>query len=88
MHRYTFGIEEEYFVVNRRSGRPEPELSDEFMRDARNELGPQLMPEILQSQIEVATHPMLTPADAAGELGAFRPALARVGKKHDRHRGV
>src|SRR3954453_14607079 len=82
MHRYSFGIEEEYFVVNRRSADIKAELPDAFMKDARRQLGTQLMPEILQSQIEVATKPMLRPADAASELRAFRACLARVGSKH------
>jgi glutamate---cysteine ligase / carboxylate-amine ligase len=41
-----------------------------------------LMPEILQSQIEVATKPMLRPADAARRLREFRACLGAVGRKH------
>jgi carboxylate-amine ligase len=82
MHPYSFGIEEEYFIVSRRSAQVRAELPDAFMKDARKELGPQLMPEILQSQVEVATKPMLAPANAAHDLRAFRTCLAEVGKKH------
>jgi carboxylate-amine ligase len=82
MHGYSFGIEEEYFLVSRRSADVKAELPDEFMKEARKELGPQLMPEILQSQVEVATKPMLTPAEVGHELRGFRACLAAAGKKH------
>ena len=82
MHRYSFGIEEEYFVVSRRSAQLKAEPPDAFMKEARKELGARLMPEILQSQIEVATRPMLAPAEAAYELRSCRARLAEVGRRH------
>jgi carboxylate-amine ligase len=83
MHQYKFGIEEEYFVVNRRTGNVKSELPPRFMAHARRRLGPQLMSEILQSQIEVATKPSRCPAEAVEELLFFRGSLAEVGKRHD-----
>src|SRR4051794_34537923 len=81
-HPYTFGIEEEYFVVSRKSGNIKTELPAAFMKQAGRKLGAHLMQEILQSQIEVATRPMLDPADAAAELRAFRTTLADIGQEH------
>jgi glutamate---cysteine ligase / carboxylate-amine ligase len=83
MHQYKFGIEEEYFVVNRRTGNVKSELPPKFMAHARRRLGPQLMSEILQSQIEVATKPSLCPAEAVEELLFSRGSLAEVGKQYD-----
>lgn len=81
-HPYSFGIEEEYFVVSRRTGNIKSELPAGFMPRARKKLGAQLMTEILQSQIEVATSPVLDPADAKAELRTFRSTLSEVGHQH------
>lgn len=83
MHQYQFGIEEEYFVVNRRTGNVKSELPSKFMTQARRRLGLQLMTEILQSQIEVATKPLSSPRHATEELLFFRAFLAETGKQHD-----
>src|SRR3569833_3199282 len=82
MHTYRFGIEEEYFLVNRRSGRIRCELSQSFMKAAKRKIGDQLMTEMLQSQVEVATKPMNSPSDARQELLTFRGKLAEAGRQH------
>ncbi len=82
MCKYRFGIEEEYFLVNRRNARLRCELPQAFMRAAKRKLGARLMTELLQSQVEVATPPMETPADARGELLAFRTVLSEIGRQH------
>jgi carboxylate-amine ligase len=81
-HPYSFGIEEEYFVVSRKTGNIKTELPAGFMKHAGKKLGSQLMHEILQSQIEVATKPALDPADATDQLRTFRTTLADVGQEH------
>ncbi|SCB50552.1 carboxylate-amine ligase [Bradyrhizobium shewense] len=65
MHRYRFGIEEEYFLVNRQSAAPRSELPKAYMTAAQKRLGERLTTEILQSQIEVATPPLTNSADAS-----------------------
>ncbi|GGI33960.1 carboxylate-amine ligase [Bradyrhizobium guangdongense] len=82
MHRYRFGIEEEYFLVNRQSAAPRSELPKPYMAAAQKRLGERLTTEILQSQIEVATPPLANSADAIAELTRYRAALAEVGKNH------
>src|SRR3954454_3048491 len=82
MHRYRFGIEEEYFLVNRQSAAPKSELPKPYMAAAQKRLGERLTTEILQSQIEVATPPLATSADAVTELAHYRAVLAEVGKEH------
>src|SRR4051794_7000630 len=82
MHRYRFGIEEEYFLVNRQSAAPKSELPKSYMAAAQKRLGERLTTEILQSQIEVATPPLATSADAIAELAHYRAVLAEVGKEH------
>jgi glutamate---cysteine ligase / carboxylate-amine ligase len=81
-HPYSFGIEEEYFIVSRKSGNIKAELPAAFMKQAGKKLGEQLMHEILQSQVEVATRPAVDAEDAANELRTFRTTLAEVGQQH------
>ena len=50
MHSYRFGIEEEYFVVNRKTGALRSEMPREFLNAAQKQLGPHLMKELLQSK--------------------------------------
>jgi carboxylate-amine ligase len=79
---FKFGIEEEYFVVDRRSGALRCELPKAFMIAAQKRLGDRLMYEILQSQIEVATPPLTQPAEARRDLQHYRSLLAAVGEQH------
>jgi glutamate---cysteine ligase / carboxylate-amine ligase len=83
MHSYRFGIEEEYFLVDRRTATIRRRLPERFMRDAKRYVGPSLMYELLQSQIEVATKPQTIADDARRELKHFRSTLAEIGEEHD-----
>lgn len=74
-----FGIEEEYFLVSRRTGALRCEVPERFMTAAQRRLGDRVMYEILQSQIEVATRPLETAAEARDVLHGYRSALAEVG---------
>jgi glutamate---cysteine ligase / carboxylate-amine ligase len=81
MHGYRFGIEEEYFLVNRTSGAARCELPKHYMTAAQKRLGNCLTTELLQSQIEVATPPLSTSGDAIAELSRYRSVLAELGKE-------
>jgi carboxylate-amine ligase len=83
LHRYRFGIEEEYFVVNRRTGAITYELPAAWLTAARRKLGEQVMPEVVQSQIEAATRPIATAQEARDELMRFRSTLAQLGNDYD-----
>ena len=80
MRDFRLGIEEEYFVVDRRTARVKPQLSQPFMKAAKKKLGPSLMYELLQSQIEVATTPADCSRDARQQLQYFRGSLADLGR--------
>jgi carboxylate-amine ligase len=77
---YAFGIEEEYFVVDRRSGGLKAQLSKSFMKAAGKELGDRLTHEMLQCQIEIATRPLASPDRARDELKWCRRTLAEAGR--------
>jgi hypothetical protein len=48
MPEFRFGIEEEYFVVDRRTASVKVRFSRPFMAAAKRKLGPSLMYELLQ----------------------------------------
>ncbi len=77
---YAFGIEEEYFVVDRRSGGLKAQLSKAFMKAAGRELGDRLTHEMLQCQVEIATRPFTSPDRAREELRWCRRTLAEAGR--------
>jgi glutamate---cysteine ligase / carboxylate-amine ligase len=54
---YTIGIEEEYFVFDAKTRRAVKSRDKKFFSIAQQLLGDRVMPEMLQSQIEVATPP-------------------------------
>jgi glutamate---cysteine ligase / carboxylate-amine ligase len=83
MRDFRFGIEEEYFVVDRRTARVKSHLSQPFMKAAKKKLGPNLMYELLQSQIEVATTPVDCSRDARQQLQYSRSTLAELGREFD-----
>jgi carboxylate-amine ligase len=80
---FTFGIEEEYFVVDRRTAAVNPRLSEPFMKAAKRKVGAHLMYELLQSQIEVATEPVSSSRAARQQLMHFRSTLADIGRAHN-----
>ncbi|MDQ0393117.1 carboxylate-amine ligase [Labrys monachus] len=79
---YTFGIEEEYFVFERRSGKAGESVPPGFFEAARQALGKSVSHELLQSQIEVATSPSSAVADARGQLLHFRRTLQALAGEH------
>src|SRR5882724_3753169 len=83
MGDFQFGIEEEYFVVDRRTGHVKATLSKPFMKAAKKKLGQSLMYELLQSQIEAATTPATSSQDARQQLKYFRSTLAECGRDYN-----
>ena len=81
-HDYTFGMEEEYFLVDAKTKCLATERQVSFIEAASEALGPQVKGEMLQSQIEVATAPHSDMAAAAAELKYLRQAVAAVAAEH------
>jgi carboxylate-amine ligase len=75
--KYRIGIEEEFFVFDARTRRAVRRLDSKFLKTAEAELGDMLKHEMLQSQIEVATPPCETLAQARDHLARCRNVLAR-----------
>jgi len=75
---YTIGIEEEFFVFDARTRRAVRRADSRFFARVRANLGDRVMTEMLQSQIEVATPPCATMAEARAHLACYRAALAEA----------
>ncbi len=75
---WTVGIEEEYLLVDRRTRDLVRARPDAFMAAMDKELGDQVKPEFLTTQVEVATGICATIAEARADLERLRRAAARI----------
>jgi len=79
--RFTFGIEEEYHLVDLESRDLAP-APPELMAACEAALGGQVSPEFLRSQIEVGTRVMTSFGEARAELGTLRTTIAELAGAH------
>lgn len=80
---HSFGIEEEFFLVDATTGALGTPALDRLMQDARARLGDVVTSELLQSQIEIAS-PILRDHDEARAIMAkTRRELSEVVADHD-----
>lgn len=82
-HAYSFGIEEEYFVVNRRTRLLDHRAHRPLLSACKRVLGERVQSEMLQSQIEIATPVLTDMATAREELLQARSCLSSVAAEHD-----
>lgn len=79
---YSFGIEEEYFLVDRNSKAVTRKMPDGFLAAAKAALGDRVTGEFLQSQIEIVTTPYTDMAVARADLHGLRQTLGTVAHAH------
>lgn len=82
-NHYTVGIEEEFFLFDRRTCEPRIEMNEAFFAAAHDICGDNLQREMLQCQIEIITKPHFRIRDARNELAVLRAAIDTVGAQHD-----
>jgi carboxylate-amine ligase len=75
---YTFGLEEEFFLVSADTHRLMPRMPAGLIKRAREALGESVAQEMLQSQIEISSPVFHTAAEARERMHALRHALAGV----------
>src|ERR1700674_248488 len=80
---YTFGIEEEYFIVDAVTQAVTRKSTTAFLIALKKAIGPAVTREMLQAQLEVMTKPRLAMADARNELRALRRTVGEVAAQHD-----
>ncbi len=79
---YSFGIEEEYFLADAATGEAAVLTPNELFEAANWSTGGQVMREMLQAQIEVATNVHVDPKDAREELRFLRREVAAVAAQY------
>jgi carboxylate-amine ligase len=79
---FTFGIEEEYFLVDARTKRSVRSMPETFFKAAKAATDGRISREFLQAQIEVITLPHPRMADARAELKHLRHAISAVAAEH------
>jgi glutamate---cysteine ligase / carboxylate-amine ligase len=80
---YSFGVEEEYFVVDGETKSLRKKASPGFFNALQKSIGPVVMHEMLQSQIEIATKPAHTMDEARQELKELRRNIGKIAAEHD-----
>lgn len=78
----AFGIEEEFFVVSRRTQEIAPQAHRRFVARAQELADGGVSPELLQSQIEIATPVCYDSDEARHHLSRMRAALALAGREN------
>jgi len=79
---FTFGIEEEYFLVDAATKSVARGMPQAFFEAAREATGGRVSGEFLQSQIEVVSSTHTSMAEARRELRQLRQTLAAVAGEH------
>jgi carboxylate-amine ligase len=75
---YSFGIEEEYFIVDAETKAVQRRMPSAFLAALKTGLGSAVMREMLQSQLEVTTKPSVDCSESARELRALRRNLGAI----------
>jgi len=79
---FTFGIEEEYFLVDADTKRLTEGPHQAFFKEAGDATAGRIAREFLQPQVEVISSPHHCTADARTELRELRQTVAAVAHKH------
>jgi carboxylate-amine ligase len=80
---FTFGIEEEYFLSDLRRRDTARTGTRGFIEAAQAAFPDEVHPELLESQIEIATRPLATCQEARETLHRLRAGLSRLAREHD-----
>jgi carboxylate-amine ligase len=79
---FTLGIEEEYFLVDRRTRDVVDDPPPAMLADCEALLAGQVSPEFLRSQIEIGTRVCTSLAEARTDLRRLRRTVAAVAARH------
>ncbi len=79
---FTIGIEEEYWLIDRDTRDLIKEAPPTMLAECADEIGQQVMPEFLQSQIEVGTRVCNTLQEARADVARLRGCVSRVAANH------
>jgi carboxylate-amine ligase len=77
-HRYCYGIEEEFFLVNALSRNAVPRVPRRIVQACRSRLGKVVHHELLQSQIEITSPIFFDPIEARETMMNLRQGVAGI----------
>lgn len=80
---FGFGIEEEYFITNPRTRTTLSHMPQRMLDRCREQLGPQVSRELLQSQIEVVSKICHSAAEGREELVRLRGTVCAIANDYD-----
>lgn len=80
---HSFGVEEEFFLVDTTTGGLGTPALEQLMQDARAKLGDTVTSELLQSQIEIASPILHSHAEACEVMSRTRRVLSEVVATHN-----
>jgi carboxylate-amine ligase len=79
---FTVGVEEEYFLVDRRTRDLVPDMPEGFLRACEEIVEGLVSPEFLRSQVEIGTPVSKDIAEVKGHLGSVRRSVANVADEY------
>lgn len=79
---YSFGVEEEYFIVDGDTKALRKKAAPAFLTDLKRKVGSVMNREMLQSQLEISTKPALSMEVMHGELRDLRQTIGAVAADH------
>lgn len=79
---YSFGVEEEYFVVDGETKSLRKKASPAFLAELKRTVGPIVTREMLQSQLEIATKPAHTMQEVYDEMKHLRRSIGTIAADH------
>ena len=79
---FTVGIEEEYLLVDTKTGALASDPPASLLRACAERVGDQVSPEFLRSQVEVGTRPCANLQEARDDLARLRGAVAEAAAPH------
>jgi carboxylate-amine ligase len=79
---YSFGVEEEYFIVDGDTKALRKKAAPAFLADLKRKVGSVMNREMLQSQLEISTKPAHTMEQAHEDLKNLRQTIGAVAADH------
>ncbi len=83
--KFTVGVEEEFFVVDKNTLDVVNDLPNDFQREAKDELGERIGREFRKCQIELRTRAHEKVSDVVQELRTLRSTAAQIAEKNGLH---
>jgi glutamate---cysteine ligase / carboxylate-amine ligase len=75
---FTFGIEEEFFLIDRRTRHAAPRVPKRFVKTCQSRLGQNVTFELQQTQVEIVSPIFTDPTQAREEMSRLRAGVAGI----------